>query len=355
MSNRSIKNFLLSKLKLRKVIIIVVMILLVGLIYKYFVQPSEQNKKQHSKVVEVEEVQLKNIKQTVELIGTIKSRQQSLLTAKVKGILNIITKPGQAIKKGELIAEIENNDIKNNFKILKEAERIAKAQFERYNSLFKSGVASKTVVEKNKALLLEVRKKASDAKMALDEIKIYAPFDGVVGLFKFREGSQVQSGDSIVSFYDPAALIVEFDIPLSVAKQVQNGSQVFVKGKEYSLTHIQKMLDEATHMCPAYVTINCQDCIIGTPVDVSLVVQERQSIIVIPFESIFLREGKPFVYIAKENKANLTPVQLGIRNKQLVEITSGVKEGDQVIVFGHNRLYPDIPITIFKGSTIKTG
>ena len=61
------------------------------------------------------DIQLKDINQTVELIGTIKSRQQSLLTAVVNGTLNVIATPGQAVTKGALIAEIENNDIKNNF------------------------------------------------------------------------------------------------------------------------------------------------------------------------------------------------------------------------------------------------
>lgn len=266
----------------------VAVILFAGLVYKYAIQFSGQNKKQNAKVVEVEEVSLKSIKQTTELIGIIKSERQSLLTAKIKGTLHVIKKPGQEVEKGSLIAEIENNEIENNFRILKESEEIAKLQFERVDSLLKLGVTSKNAVEKNQALFLAAKKRASDAKIALEEIKIYAPFDGVVGLFKFREGSQVGAGDNIVSFYDPSSLIVEFDIPLAIAKQVSNGNKVFINGKEYSLTHIQKMLDEGTHMCPAYVDINCKDCIIGTAVDISLVVRELQAAIVIPFEAVFL-------------------------------------------------------------------
>ena len=82
-----------------------------------------------------------------------------------------------------------------------------------------------------------------------------------MGLFKFREGSQVNKEDIIVQFYDPKSLIVEFDVPLSVAKKVENGGQIFVNGKEYRLTYIQKMLDEETHMCPAYAEIDCSNCV----------------------------------------------------------------------------------------------
>jgi len=99
-------------------------------------------------------------------------------------------------------------------------------------------------------------------------------------------------------------------------------------------------------MCPAYAEIYCPDCVIGTTVDVSLVTQAKQSVIVIPLEAILLQEGKPFVYIVKEGKAVITPVTYGIRDKKHIEITSGLKEGDKIIPFGHNRLYPDVAVKI---------
>jgi membrane fusion protein (multidrug efflux system) len=83
-------------------------------------------------------------------------------------------------------------------------------------------------------------------------------------------------------------------------------------------------------------------------VDVTVVLGEKEKTVVIPFESIFLRDGQPNVYIVKDNKSVLTSVELGIRNKIQVEITKGLKQGDQLIVFGHNRLHPDSPVTIYQ-------
>ena len=353
MDTETIKKMFDRLLMFKKSLIAFGLIIFSFVSYEFFIGPSEQAQNQISKIVEVEKLQLRNIKQTVDFIGVIKSGRQTHLKTKANGALSILSRSGEEVKKGELLAKIENNDIEHNYRISREAEKIARSQFERSNSLFKSGVSNKNAVEEARKLLLETQKMVSDAKIAFEEINIYAPFDGIVGLFKLRGGSHVQNGDNIVNFYDPTSLIVEFDIPLSIAKQVQDGNQVFINEKEYTLTHIQKMLDEETHMCPAYIEINCPDCIIGTAVDVNLVIQERCSVIVIPFEAIFLREGKSFVYIVKEDKAILTPLELGIRDKQLIEITSGLKEGDQVIVYGHNRLYPDVPVVIApKDSTI---
>ena len=113
------------------------------------------------------------------------------------------------------------------------------------------------------------------------------------------------------------------------------------------------MLDDETHMCPAYVQINCDNCIVGSNVDVELVTSEKQAVIVIPFESIFLRNGNSFVYLVKDSKADLTSVEPGIREKEQVEITSGLIKGDIVIIKGQARLYPDIPVKISQEKQVK--
>ena len=258
----------------------------------------------------------------------------------------LCSKAGQEVKKGDLLARIENEDIEKNYRILKETEEIAKGQFERANSLLKSGVSSKNTVEEKYSLLLETQRKLSDAKISLEELKIYAPFDGIVGIFKLREGSQLNTGDAIVSVYDPKSVLVEFDLPLSAAKEVNDGGSIIIDNQEYRLTHIQKMLDEETHMCPAYAEIRCSGCIIGTAIEVTVVIREITNAVVIPFEAVFLKETKPYVYIAEEGKALLKAVELGIRDKKRVEIKSGLNPGDKVIAFGHNRLYPGAAVKI---------
>lgn len=299
------------------------------------------------KVVEVAEVQVKDIQQTVQFIGTIRSEQATTLVAKTKGILDRFVNSGQHVKKNELIAKIDNKDIERNYKLSQEMEQIAKIQYERFHQLQKMGVTSKNTVEEKESIWITNQKNLSDAKIAMDDINIYAPFDGIVGIFKIREGSQVQDGDAIVNFYDPSTIIVEFDVPIAIVQLVHDGSPVIINHKQYTLTHIQKMLDEDTHMSPAYASIQCDDCIIGGTTDVELVVNEKKATLVIPDEAVFLRNGKTYVYIVKKGKAILSPVELGIREKELIEITKGIQSGDQVIVRGQARLYPNAEVKIF--------
>jgi len=336
-----------SRQKRPLVYLCVGLILLLGSAFWYWrsiVMPSKPSDAPPAKVVEIAVVHPADIQQTVQFIGTIKSEKATTLTSRATGVLDRLAEFGQKVHKGQLIAKIENKDVERNFKLAKEAEQIAKTQYESILPLLTSGYISKNAVAEKKNTWIEAQKRASDAKLARDDINITAPFDGIVGLFKIREGSQVTQGDPLVNFHDPSSLIVTFDVPLSLVNRINDNAQVIVDNKPYTLTHLQRMLDEETHMSPAYVNIDCATCIVGSAVDVTLVIQQKKAVIVVPYEATFLREGKTFVYLVKEDKAVLAPVILGLREKDRVEVIEGLKVGDKLIIRGHARLFPGISV-----------
>ncbi len=338
---------MIKKIKDPRMAIIVVMILIVlFLTYRYFAKPSSMMPPQDIKVVEVEKLQLKDIAQTTRLIGALKAKNSSTIVAQGDGVLDIILNSGVQVNKGELIAKIENNEVEKNYQLLSGSEAIAKEQFERAKILLKSGTYSKNQFEDAKNTWINAQKNLADSKIALDKLKFYAPFSGMIGHYKIKSGQQVQIGDKIVSFYDPASVRVDFDIPLSAIANVNTGQVLWVLNQQYQLNSVQKMLDEEKHMSPASVDISCDDCIIGSNVDVDLVLLEKKQVIVIPFEAVFLKDGKSSVYTIEDNKAVLKNVELGLREKELVEVTSGLKVNDMIVIRGTGRLYPGVSVKI---------
>jgi len=202
-------------------------------------------------------------------------------------------------------------------------------------------------LRKKKQAWINAQKEYAKAKIELDNMRFYAPFDGIVGAYKKREGSQVNQGEPIVSVYDPASLVVDFDIPCSNLTSLNEGQKVYVLGKKYRLTHMQKMLDEDTHMCPADVDITCEDCLIGKTAPVNLVVMEKKNTIVIPLQALFLRDAKPAVYIVKEGKVQLLSVKTGVKQTDTIEVVEGLEVGQQLIIKGQDRLYPEMAVDIY--------
>jgi membrane fusion protein (multidrug efflux system) len=245
-----------------------------------------------------------------------------------------------------LIATIDNPDVEKNLQLSIHTESLANAQLERLKPLFEKGFVSAKDLEEKKQALLIAQKEVSRANIERDNLRFYAPFDGIVGAYKKREGTQVNQGDAVVTLYDPALLIVDFDIPCTKLKRINVGQPLYVLKKRYTLSHVQKMLDSESHMCPADVAIICKNCVIGSTVHVDLVISEKKDAIVIPFQSLFLKSSKPYVYIVENGKVALVPVKTGLKQKDSIEIIEGLKVGQKLIIKGQERLYPELAVDI---------
>ncbi len=68
--------------------------------------------------------------------------------------------------------------------------------------------------------------------------------------------------------------------------------------------------------------------------DISLVTREEKNIITIPAEAVMQSGDELYVYVAEGDTAKKVTVTTGISNDELTEITSGINEGDSVIVSG---------------------
>ncbi|WED44464.1 efflux RND transporter periplasmic adaptor subunit [Legionella cardiaca] len=316
--------------------------------YYFFWGSKSQVNNDTLKIVEVEEIKLQNIQQTAELIGTIHPKHTTVLIAKANGMLDSLLATGQNIKKGTLIAKIDNPDMEKNHQLSETAERIARTQYERLSTLLKTGYVSTKEVEEKKQAWIEASKNLSQTKIELDTMRFYAPFDGIIGAYKKREGTQINIGDPVVTIYDPTSLTIDFDVPCTNLKTIREGQFVRVLGTEYRISHIQKMIDEETHMCPADVDIVCEDCIMGASVDVELVMQEKKKVVVIPYQAVFLKNGNRCVYVVDDHKIVLTPIQTGLQNKSHIEVISGLKPGQILVTKGQERLYPGMSVGIYK-------
>lgn len=330
-------------------LLFLVLVFITFYIVKHSLSISTISNKMPLKMVEIDTVKRKNIRETIQLIGTIHPKHATTLISKRAGTLKLLIFSGQVVSKGTLVAKINNPSLEKSYDLSKRASQIAKKQYQRLNDLYKKGFISSKEVEEKKQAWIEASKNLAQTKMELDTLHFYAPFDGIVGSYKKHDGTEVHIGETIVAFYDPSELTVDFDIPCTLSTHLINDKQqVQILGKIYPINHVQKMLDEETHMCPADVAISCQDCLIGASVDVRLITRAKTKVLVIPNRALFLKNGKPSVYVVKKGKISLVFVRTGIKERSQVEIISGLKIGQSLVLSGQEQLYPGLPVQIQK-------
>ncbi|WP_199741670.1 efflux RND transporter periplasmic adaptor subunit [Legionella sp. km535] len=318
---------------------------------RQFIHYGKQTPVPPNKLVEVETVTSQKLQQSIRLLGTLHPKHTTVLVSKGNGMLDELIPTGQKVKKGTLIAKIDNPEVEKNLNLSISTEALAKSQLDRFKPLLKTKFVSPKEVEEKKQAWLDAQKELSKAKIELDNLRFYAPFDGIIGAYKKREGSEVTIGEAVVSIYDPSSLVVDFDIPCSNLTEIHEGQPVRIFGKEYPLSHFQRMIDETTHMCPADVDIQCDNCLVGATINVDLIVAEKSNTIVIPTQALFLRNSQPFVYIVEKDKVVLLPVKTGLQQENTIEITEGLKIGQQLIIKGQDRLYSEMTVEIHQPSS----
>lgn len=331
-----------------KIIGLFALILTAFSIYFLFYSPVKNAPPSPAKIVEVVVLKPSTIEKTIRLIGTVRPKHATVLVAKGSGMLDILMSSGEPVKKGDLIAKITNPDIERSYKLSKETEELENTQYKRLQSLQKTGFVSAREVEEKKRIWIDSQKEKARTKIELKNMRFYAPFDGVIGAFKIKEGAQVTEGVPVVTIYDPNSLTVEIDIPCTNNHSIKEHQPIYIFDRVYHLNHVQKMIDDETHMCPADVDIQCPHCLIGASISSQLVINKKTGTLIIPTQALFLKQGKTHVYKVIDKKIELVKVKTGIQEKDNVEIISGLKSGDQIVSKNPERLYPGLEVSIFK-------
>ncbi len=340
----------------RTIIFIVIGIILSIILY------SALNTNKHpmniSKVVETEIIQNGRLRRMEKFIGTIRSKNYCVLIAKSNGTIDTLYHAGSSMKKGDIIAKIDNPDIEKNYDLCLNAEKLARLQYERIKKLEKSGASSRGNLEEKEKAWIDAQRMLSLSKIELDNIMIKAPFNGILGVYKIKDGEQIRVGDQIVSFYDPNNMVIDFDIPGEFIDKIKDGQTVIINNSiESNITHIQKAIDEEKHMCPAYIDIknnNKNDgLIIGDNVYLDVVIEQKNNAINVSKNAVFIRNDKNFVYVVKNNVLELRNVEIGITENERVEITKGLLKNEEVVSISQDRLYDKMTVSIAKNNNKK--
>ncbi|MDR0662046.1 MAG: efflux RND transporter periplasmic adaptor subunit, partial [Holosporales bacterium] len=250
--------------------------------------------------------------------------------------------------------KIENAEIDKIYRLSLSAQQLAVQQQRRAELLRKQGLLSQKESDTVHQTLLETEKTLARAQIDCENMLVKAPFDGVLGTYKTKDGAQVSVGTSLATFYNPETLLVEFAIPSQYIAKVHLGQLVTIQGQSLALKYVQQAIDEETRMCPASVEIfgASGSWVIGSSVEIKLTVEEKSNVLIIPRSAIFLRGGKDVVYVVgKDNIIEERSVLLGISDRERIEVTSGLSEKEVIVAIGQDRLYPGISVKMTKSSS----
>jgi HlyD family secretion protein len=182
------------------------------------------------------------------------------------------------------------------------------------------------------------------AQRKLQDAQIVAPFDGTVMSVDITPG-QAASTDSTgtISLADTHNLEIdgqldEIDVPKAKIGQAAEITldalpDVTLTGKVIEVAPTGTV-EQGVVNYPVTISLIDPDSAVkpGMTANVNIVVDERQNVLLVPNRAIRTQGKQRYVTVVFEGQRIQTPVQTGLSNDSMTEITSGLKEGDEVII-----------------------
>ena len=317
------------------------------------------------KLVRTMKVEARAITEGYSAIGEIRPRHESDMGFRVSGkLIERKVDVGASVKKGDLLARLEDQDYRNRLLSAKADQAAAQAVLveaeaaaDRSRTLLAKGFTTRAnhqVAEKN---LRSAEAKLDSANVALamaeDQLRyteLHADFDGVVTQVSAEPGQIVNAGQVILRLADPNEKDAVFSIAeAAFANPAREGELPKVTVSLLSnpaisalgtVREIAPVADEATRTYKVKVSIaNAADEMrFGASVE-GRIANETKPVVVLPGGALFDSAGKPAVWVVDPaSQVKLKPIIVARYETDRVIVSDGLGEGDIVVTAGVNRL-----------------
>ena len=287
----------------------------------------------------------------IEAQANLKTRKNVLILPEFQGTLEkVFVSEGQEVKKGQLLAEINDSGLNEQYEQMVIQAGFAKENFERTQRLWDNNIGSEMQYLKSKTDYEASKKMVDQMKDRLSKTKIYAPFDGEIDEIISNVGSNLIPGVSqILRLVNLDIIYAESFVSEKYISFIGEGTEAIVQIPLLNMDYRSSVNQTGNFINPSNRTFRIEvpvenfDNRIKQNLDakIKINIYKKDDAIVIPLRIV--REdalGKNFVYVMSEDNKEgvyLTSKQfitLGNKSEDKVEVTEGLDLGDIVVLEG---------------------
>ncbi len=317
--------------------------------WQYFAQQgteSAQRERPASKVNAISPI-MEVVRDSVNAVGNLRALDQVELTTEVSGrVVEMNLDSGKRVSRGQLLLRLDDRQARADLKVAEATLADARRQYERAQRLQANNSISRSQVDELRTAMDVAEAQRESARTRLDNHRIEAPFDGVIGLSEISLGAYLASGTSVATLDSTDRMELGFSIPERFLGQVQMGQMVRGTSPAYpgegfqgELVELGTRINELSRTLPVRAIIDNPEGKLrpGQFMSANLTLREREAL-VIPEQAVMIRGDDKYVFIAEDGIARRISVSLGSRSPGLVEVSEGLSLEDRVIVTGQDRL-----------------
>ncbi len=320
-------------------------------------------------IITTAQAESRDIKLVEKTIGEVDSPSSPTVSSEVSGrITEVYFNLGDPVKAGQVMVKIDSTDLGS-------SRSSADADIQRIEALMAN---QKKVVERNRELLAQnfisplrveelesqltaleqqlrsARAQGDIARRNVGKSSVFAPTTGRIEQKQVSKGDYITPGKTLFQIATSELLRVRLPFPETVAAKIQPGQAVTLisplvpnKPLEAKVEEIRALVGTSNRSIEAIIKFrNPGEWRAGSSVNGEVKVGERNGAITVPAISVVLRPAGKVVYVVNDKTAEQRVVETGVRQDGYVEILSGVKAGETVVLDGAGFLTDKAPVVV---------
>ncbi|HOX81459.1 MAG TPA: efflux RND transporter periplasmic adaptor subunit [Chryseolinea sp.] len=292
--------------------------------------------------------------------GSVLANESLELKSEVSGkITNLYFKEGKHVRKGELLLQINDEEIRAQLQKEKFNQKLNQDIESRQSKLLAKDAISQ---EEYDNALNRLNTNTADLKLLeaqLDKTQVIAPFDGVIGLRYISDGAYITPSTTIATLYNISPAKIEFAVPSRYSAQVRPGQKILftiesdTKNFTGEVYAIEPRIDPTTRTLKIRALAeNSKGLLLpGQFVKVELILSSVSNALLVPTEAVIPDLNNHKVFVLEGGKAKEVKVETGMRTETKLEIISGLNPGDSLITTGILQLRAGMAVQVLKINT----
>jgi membrane fusion protein (multidrug efflux system) len=299
--------------------------------------------------VEVMRIESAPLVDTAVFSGQLDAEQSVMLKPEIEGIVATIEfEQGQKVEAGSVLFRLRDREQRARLHEARANRQLARERWKRSNELLTRDASSKDRADVALAEYEMAKARLELAQIELDRTEIRAPFDGMVGLRMVDIGARVEEDTELVRIDAVDRLQVTFAISDEGLPFARPGMKVNLWVRPYpgekfagEVFFVSPTLDARNRRIWVKAWIDNSDHRLapGLFANVDLEIRRMESALVVPESAVAIDQQGSFVWVVDEERVvSRRPIEVGLRERGIVEIVQGLSEGLEIIVAGTHKV-----------------
>lgn len=356
-----------------KKLVIFIIVLILGSYFTYRTFYKNKNNESSLPAYIAYEVKVSDFENYIEAEGKVEAKNtRKMFVDKALKVKELFFDVGDFIKEGELIMtfdEEERNKLLRNIERENLDLKLLQRDLVHLKELYNLGGSTKVDIED---LNVNIRKKEINLAEYQEELdktvqEIRSPFEGTIISMIAEENYRVKTETELFEITDLSEIIIKALVPEYDIRNIKLGQSVRIKPEVFEkqrtfMGKVSKIANLSTNSSnsstnESYIEVEIEifniskQLLPGFNANVEIIYQSQENAMFVPRSAVINQNNKNYVFVIDENNSvTLQEVELGITNKENIEIIKGLENKEKIVSNPDKTLKEGTKIEITKAS-----